>query len=188
MPCSFCGKEDAPVRQVPAPMPVSDCYCDDCYDECAKHYQKSMPKSRMYRQAPPLPKIPVSDQHSLEVRTANASAVLHDMGSTTDGISDSISVTPVYSANGEHLYDKVTVSIGFDLADERNDEFDVTVDDNGAVVNNQGNPVSQGWYPGPNVASTQPMQEPAPQPPNDKTRSTYDAWKKARGLRDAWRE
>ena len=28
--CRFCGRRDSPVRQVPAPIAYSDCYCDAC--------------------------------------------------------------------------------------------------------------------------------------------------------------
>ncbi len=37
-PCKYCGKKNSPVRQVPAPCPVSDCYCDDCRDKCRDEY------------------------------------------------------------------------------------------------------------------------------------------------------
>jgi hypothetical protein len=30
MNCRFCGTPDSPVRQVPVPIPYSDCYCDAC--------------------------------------------------------------------------------------------------------------------------------------------------------------
>lgn len=37
--CKYCKKPGSPVRQVPAPVPFSDCYCDDCYDKCRDEYQ-----------------------------------------------------------------------------------------------------------------------------------------------------
>jgi hypothetical protein len=36
--CKYCGKSDTPVRQVPAPLPFSDCYCDDCWDKARDEY------------------------------------------------------------------------------------------------------------------------------------------------------
>ena len=33
MNCTYCGKPDTPVRNVPAPVPFSDCYCDDCSEK-----------------------------------------------------------------------------------------------------------------------------------------------------------
>ncbi len=36
--CKYCGKPGALPRQVPAPIPVSECYCDDCHDRCAAEY------------------------------------------------------------------------------------------------------------------------------------------------------
>lgn len=37
-PCRYCGKKNSPVRQVPAPVPVSECYCDDCAERCRDEY------------------------------------------------------------------------------------------------------------------------------------------------------
>jgi hypothetical protein len=37
--CNYCGKRGGKVRQVPAMVPVSDCYCDDCADKCRDEYQ-----------------------------------------------------------------------------------------------------------------------------------------------------
>lgn len=36
--CAFCGKEWDRVCQVPAPVPISDCYCDDCYADAKAWY------------------------------------------------------------------------------------------------------------------------------------------------------
>lgn len=35
--CEFCGK-DCPCRQVPAPIPFSTQYCDDCYNLANDYY------------------------------------------------------------------------------------------------------------------------------------------------------
>lgn len=43
MDCNYCGKPDTPVRQVPVPIPVSDCYCDECVDKCAEDYGGLVP-------------------------------------------------------------------------------------------------------------------------------------------------
>jgi hypothetical protein len=43
-PCKYCGKKNTPVRQVPAPVPISDCYCDDCADACRAQYESLIPK------------------------------------------------------------------------------------------------------------------------------------------------
>lgn len=40
-PCEFCGKKGSAVRQVPAPVPVSDCYCDDCIEKCREKYART---------------------------------------------------------------------------------------------------------------------------------------------------
>jgi hypothetical protein len=37
-PCKYCGKAGTPVRQVSAPVPFSDCYCDDCVEKCRDEY------------------------------------------------------------------------------------------------------------------------------------------------------
>jgi len=37
-PCKYCGKKNTPVRQIPLPIPVSDCYCDDCAAKCIAEY------------------------------------------------------------------------------------------------------------------------------------------------------
>ena len=37
--CRFCGKKNTPIRQVPLPLPISDCYCDECAEKCRALYQ-----------------------------------------------------------------------------------------------------------------------------------------------------
>lgn len=38
--CRYCGKPDTPIRQVPAPVPCSDCYCADCTQKCQDEYME----------------------------------------------------------------------------------------------------------------------------------------------------
>ncbi len=38
--CVYCGKKDTPCRQVPAPVPFSDCWCDDCRGRAEAEWMK----------------------------------------------------------------------------------------------------------------------------------------------------
>lgn len=40
MDCVYCGQKETPVRQVPAPVPFSDCYCDGCYEAARAQWQR----------------------------------------------------------------------------------------------------------------------------------------------------
>jgi hypothetical protein len=39
MKCKYCGAPDSPVRQVPARVPFSDCYCDGCWERARDEYE-----------------------------------------------------------------------------------------------------------------------------------------------------
>lgn len=60
-PCRYCGKPNTPVRQVPLPIPASECYCEDCVGACREDYESVMPRHRVVlTTGPPGPGGPVA--------------------------------------------------------------------------------------------------------------------------------
>lgn len=58
-PCQFCLKPTLnPPRQVPAPMPLSDIWCDDCDKTAALEYQKMWEEGRRIIKRPEIDSSP----------------------------------------------------------------------------------------------------------------------------------